>query len=131
MSALDQNLAINIVIVVGMVWFIAKRFAGVKGLRGLNADQLQNELKSNRNHVLIDVREPSEVKQGYIAGAINVPLSRLKQRLNEIPSDRSVYLYCRSGMRSKQAARILAKNGYRELAHLQGGIMAWRGQLKK
>ncbi|MWC30788.1 rhodanese-like domain-containing protein [Paenibacillus sp. MMS18-CY102] len=128
---MDQNLAINIVIVVGMVWFIGKRFAGVKGLRSLNADQLQNEIKSNRNHVLIDVRESSEVKQGYIAGAMHIPLSRLKQRLNEIPSDRSIYLYCRSGMRSKQAARVLSKNGFHELAHLQGGIMAWRGQLKK
>ncbi|GMK39327.1 hypothetical protein PCCS19_23810 [Paenibacillus sp. CCS19] len=128
---MDTNLIINIAIGAGIVWFLASRFKGVKGLRNVNADQMQNELKSNRNHMLIDVREPGEVKQGYIPGAINIPLSRLQQRVSEIPSDRSVYLYCRSGMRSKQAAKILSKRGYQNLAHLQGGIMAWRGQLKK
>jgi rhodanese-related sulfurtransferase len=128
---LDQNLAINIIIAVGIAWFIATRFSGVKGLRTLNADQLNDELKANRNYVLIDVREPGEVKQGYIAGATNIPLSQFKQRIGEIPQDRSIYLYCRSGMRSKQAARLLYKSGYRKLAHLQGGIMTWRGQLKK
>lgn len=128
---MDQNLMINIAIGAILIWFVASRFKGVKGLRNVNADQLQHELKSERNHVLIDVREPGEVQQGYIAGAVNIPLSRLQQRLSEIPADRNVYLYCRSGMRSKQAARILYRNGYRNLAHLQGGIMAWRGQLKK
>ncbi|WP_127530994.1 rhodanese-like domain-containing protein [Paenibacillus kobensis] len=128
---MDQNLAINIVIAVAIAWFIATRFSGVKGLRTLKADQLNDELKANRHHVLIDVREPGEVKQGYIAGATNIPLSQFKQRIGEIPLDRSIYLYCRSGMRSKQAARLLYKSGYRKLAHLQGGIMTWRGQLKK
>jgi rhodanese-related sulfurtransferase len=128
---MDTNLIINFAVAAGVVWFIASRFKGVKGLRSINADQLQNELKSNRNHVLIDVREPGEVKQGYIPGAINIPLSQLQQRAGEIPSDRSVYLYCRSGMRSKQAAKLLAKRGYQNLAHMQGGIMAWRGQLTK
>lgn len=128
---MDQNVMINIAVIALVAWFVASRFKGVKGLRNVNADQLRNELESDRNRVLIDVREPGEVKQGYIAGAVNIPLSRLQQRLNEIPANSNVYLYCRSGMRSKQAARILYRNGYRNLAHLQGGIMAWKGPLKK
>jgi rhodanese-related sulfurtransferase len=51
--------------------------------------------------------------------------------LSEIPKDKSVYLYCRSGMRSKQAARILQKNGFHEIAHLQGGMMSWKGKITK
>jgi rhodanese-related sulfurtransferase len=47
--------------------------------------------------------EPSEVKQGKISGAVNIPLSQLATRLHEIPPDNAIFLYCRSGMRSKQA----------------------------
>ncbi|WEK56299.1 MAG: rhodanese-like domain-containing protein [Candidatus Cohnella colombiensis] len=40
-------------------------------------------------------------------------------------------MYCQSGMRSKQAARLLLKQKYTNLAHLQGGILAWGGQIRK
>ncbi|CAN7754556.1 MULTISPECIES: rhodanese-like domain-containing protein [unclassified Paenibacillus] len=128
---MSTNAIINIVIGILLVWFVYTRLAGIKGLRNLTSVQFQDELKLNLNRVLIDVREPSEVKQGYIAGAKNIPLSQMKQRLGEIPIDKSVFLYCRSGMRSKQGARILHKHGFRDLAHLQGGIMSWRGKLTK
>ncbi|MCY9659629.1 rhodanese-like domain-containing protein [Paenibacillus chondroitinus] len=128
---MNYNSIINIVMIVLLVWFVYSRFGGVKGLKNLKPDQFQDELKENRNRILIDVREPGELKQGYIPGAINIPLSRIKQRVREIPANKNVYLYCRSGMRSKQAARILQKNGFRELSHLQGGIMSWRGKLTK
>ncbi|MCY9657156.1 rhodanese-like domain-containing protein [Paenibacillus chondroitinus] len=128
---MDYNLLINIAAVIFVVWFVYSRFAGVKGLKQLTSAQFQDELKGNSNKILIDVREPGEVKHGYIAGAKNIPLSQLKQRVSEIPADKTVYLYCRSGMRSKQAARILQKKGFRELAHLQGGIMSWKGKIAK
>ncbi|MUT68651.1 rhodanese-like domain-containing protein [Paenibacillus sp. NEAU-GSW1] len=122
---------INIALIILVIWFFYSRFAGLKGLRNLTADQFQEEMKSNPNKILIDVREPAEWKQGYIAGAKNIPLSQINQRINEIAADKAVYLYCRSGMRSKQAARILQKRGYKELSHLQGGIMAWKGRVSK
>ena len=128
---MDINLIVRVVIIALLAWLIYSRFAGVKGLKNLRTEQFQEELETNRNHVLIDVREPGEVKRGYIAGAVNIPLSQIKRRVGEIPAEKSIYLYCQSGMRSKQAARILQKSGFRELAHLQGGIMAWNGQLSK
>jgi len=127
----DVNLMIRIAVIALLVWFIYSRFAGVKGLRNLSTEQFREALQKNRNNVLIDVREPNEVKRGYIPGAVNIPLSQFKQRGGEIPAGKSIYLYCQSGMRSKQAARILQKKGFRELAHLQGGIMAWNGKLSK
>jgi len=127
----DVNLIVRIMVIVLLAWFIYSRFAGVKGLKNLRADQFQEEMKTNHNKVLVDVREPGEVRRGYIAGAVNIPLSQIKQRIGEIPAGKSIYLYCQSGMRSKQAARILQKNGFRELTHLQGGIMAWNGKLSK
>ncbi|TBL76378.1 rhodanese-like domain-containing protein [Paenibacillus thalictri] len=126
---MDYNLIINFAIIVLLVWFVYSRFAGVRGLKNLQPDQFQDALKRDPNHILIDVHEPGEVQQGRIAGAINIPLSQMKQRAGEIPAGKSVYLYCRSGMRSKLAARILQKRGFRELAHLQGGILSWNGNV--
>jgi len=111
-----------------ILWFVYNRFAPVKGLRNLNAEQFKKESKGQR---MIDVREVHEFKQGHIPGAINIPLSQLRTRLSEIPKDRPVYLYCRSGMRSRQAGKILSRHGYRNMAHLNGGITAWNGPLAK
>ncbi|KRE32988.1 rhodanese-like domain-containing protein [Paenibacillus sp. Soil724D2] len=126
---MDYTSIFNIVALAFLVWFIYSRFASLKGLNNLSPDQFQEELKVRRNYVLIDVREPSEVKHGYIPGAINIPLSQMKHKVGEIQKNNHVYLYCRSGMRSKQAARVLKKNGFNELSHLQGGIMSWKGKL--
>lgn len=128
---MDLNLLMNIAFFVFLAWFIYSRFAGVKGLKNLTPDQFQEELQKDDDAVLVDVREPHEVRQGYIPGALNIPLSQLKHRMGEIPQDRGVYLYCRSGMRSRQAARILQKNKFRELFQLQGGILSWKGKIIK
>lgn len=122
---------INIILIFLIIWFLYSRFAGVKGLLTLTPNQFENELQSAPNKMLIDVRELSEVKQGKIPGAVNLPLSQLKSRTGEIPKDMPVYLYCRSGMRSKEAAKILLRNGFHDLSHLQGGIMAWKGKIAK
>lgn len=116
------------VILIFAIWFIFKQFAPVKGLRTLRSVQFQEELAGKKDHMLIDVREPHEFRRRHINGAVNVPLSQLKQRIQEIPQDKKIFLYCQSGMRSKQAGRILAKQGFQNVAHLQGGIMAWKGK---
>ncbi|MBP1966659.1 rhodanese-like domain-containing protein [Paenibacillus aceris] len=128
---MDYPSILKIVALAFLAWFIYSRFASIKGLNNLSPDQFQDEIKGNSNHILIDVREPGEVKQGYIPGAVNIPLSQMKHRVGEIQKNDRVYLYCRSGMRSKQAAKILKKNGFNELSHLQGGIMSWKGKLTK
>lgn len=104
------------------VWLLYKQFAPVKGLRNLDAGQFKKE---QQGHMLIDVREAHEFKGGHIPGAVNIPLSQIHARVNEIPKDGPVFLYCQSGMRSKGAGKLLAKKGYRGVAHLSGGMMAW------
>lgn len=98
-------------------------------VRTLKPAEFRSEMDKSKTKLVIDVREPDEYKSGFIQGAKNIPLSQLEQRLGEIPKDRDVLLYCRSGMRSKSAARILSKHGYTRLAHLQGGVSSWDGKL--
>ena len=74
---------------------------------------------------LIDVRTPEEFASGFIAGAVNIPVDQLSQRLNEVPQDEPVVVYCHSGNRSHQASQILEDAGYSQVYDL-GGISQWQ-----
>ncbi|PQP88115.1 sulfurtransferase [Paenibacillus sp. AR247] len=128
---MQMGTIINFVIIVLFGWFVFSRLRPVKGIRNLNAQEFSNEMKKPVKPLLIDVREPGEFKGGFIAGAQNMPLSQLPGLLTEIPKDQPVLLYCRSGMRSKSAAKMLLKNGHKELGHLKGGLSAWNGKLTR
>ncbi len=75
--------------------------------------------------MLIDVREPDEFTTGHVPGALNLPLSQLRERLDELPVDRPIWLYCRSGKRSYDAVRALTQRGL-DARSLPGGIESWR-----
>lgn len=122
---------LTILLYVALAWFIYTRFAPTKGLKNLKSSEFQQKLNDSPNKVIVDVRETHEFKDGHLPGAVNIPLSKLGARSGEIPKDKEVFLYCRSGMRSKQAGRILSKQGFNNLAHLQGGIMSWNGKVVK
>ncbi|WP_230129085.1 rhodanese-like domain-containing protein [Bacillus sp. CECT 9360] len=83
-----------------------------------------------RKAQLIDVREPNEFEAGHILGARNIPLTQLKTRLKELRTDKPIYLYCQSGLRSGRAAQMLHRKGYKELYHLKGGFKQWSGKIK-
>ena len=77
---------------------------------------------------VLDVRTIDEYVSGHVPGAVNIPHDQLASRLAEVPKDRDVVLYCRSGRRAVLAAEVLADNGYVRLEHLQGDITAWVDQ---
>jgi rhodanese-related sulfurtransferase len=77
------------------------------------------------DHILIDVREPYEFDSGHIAGAVNIPLGELSNRLSEVPAETQVIVYCRSGNRSTTAANVLANAGYSGVLNL-GGVIGWQ-----
>jgi rhodanese-related sulfurtransferase/DNA-binding transcriptional ArsR family regulator len=89
-----------------------------------------NELLERARHGLvtvIDVRPPEEYVQGHIAGALNIPLDRLKRRLKELPRDRDIVAYCRGPwcVLSYEAVARLRKAGI-EARRLQDGLPEWR-----
>jgi phage shock protein E len=80
--------------------------------------------EAGRSHLLLDVRTPEEFAGGHIPGSVNISLQTLAQRLDEIPRNQPVVIYCRVGNRSAEAAEILQTAGYREVYDL-GGIVGW------
>ncbi len=75
---------------------------------------------------LVDVRTPDEFALGALAGAINIPLDDMRERMQEIPRDKPVYLYCGVGLRGYLASNILLQNGYREVKNLIGGLKLYK-----
>ncbi len=80
---------------------------------------------SSGGAILIDVREQWEWNQQRIPGAILIPLAEIPHRLDEIPDDRDVYVHCRLGGRSANAAEFLHEHARPRAINVLGGIEAW------
>jgi rhodanese-related sulfurtransferase len=77
---------------------------------------------------VLDVREPLEFKRGHVEGAVHIPLGELRRRMNELPRDREIWVYCYVGQRSYVAARALRQYGFRA-KNLSGGyrsLLMWQ-----
>ncbi|EKO3931115.1 FAD-dependent oxidoreductase [Vibrio fluvialis] len=75
--------------------------------------------------VLLDVRNPGELQNvGYLPGAINIPVDQLRQRMNELPKDKEIIIYCQVGLRGNVAYRQLVNNGYKA-RNLLGGYRTY------
>lgn len=80
---------------------------GTHRVSGADARALIEE----KGAVLVDVRSPAEYRGGHLPGALNIPVNELSRRLDEVPEDRPVVVYCRSGARSARAAGLLRERG--------------------
>ncbi len=76
---------------------------------------------------ILDTRTQAEYDAWHIPGAVLVPYTELRQRLDEIPRDKPVYTYCRSGFRSYIAYCVLKQNGFEDVKFLSGGMMTYHG----
>ena len=76
---------------------------------------------------ILDTRTPAEYDAWHIPGAVLLPYTELRQRLDEVPRDKPVYTYCRSGFRSYIAYCVLKQNGWDQVAFLSGGMMTYHG----
>lgn len=114
---------------------IAEMIADARArIRSLSVDEFAAQLDTT-GVLVVDVREPNEIDEdGSIPGAIVAPRGMLEfladagspYHLEAFRPDRSVIVYCKSGGRSALAAATLTDLGYRNVAHLDGGITAWK-----
>lgn len=84
---------------------------------------------ANENAILLDVRTEAEYAAGNIAGARNIPLDNLRERLGELDKSKTIYVHCRSGQRSYLACRILTQNGF-DCLNLAGGYLLYESATK-
>ena len=88
------------------------------------------EYKNAAGAVLLDVRTPQEYQEGHIPGSQNMPLQQL-DKVEEVTENKDtvLYVYCRSGARSRQAVSLLKHMGYTNV-HNIGGIAAYHGKVE-
>jgi rhodanese-related sulfurtransferase len=128
MSFLQNNWMLILVLVMSgamLVWpLVQRRMSPAKDVGNLEATRLIN----SANAVLVDVRETKEFEGGRLPKAVHIPLSQIDSRGSELAryAGRPVVAYCASGNRSRMAARALARLGFTDVYHLQGGYRAWK-----
>lgn len=87
--------------------------------------ELCHLLDDSENIWILDVRKDEEVKRSQIPGAYHIPINQIPERKDEIPKDRSVYIFCGSGSRSMVAASLLQRQGWENLTVVLGGLAGW------
>lgn len=105
---------------------ILNTFGGNSSVKKIKYEEAANNLKNDKNILLLDVRESSEFQSGHIKGAKNISLSVVEKKIDTIAKDKNttLYVYCQSGARSARACQLLTAKGYTNIYNL-GGIMGW------
>lgn len=94
----------------------------------VEADQLRRWVDEGREVAFLDIRERYEVASGYVEGAALIPMNSVPERLDELPTDRTLIVYCAAGVRSFGVAHYLREQGIEDAWSLVGGIGAWLQQ---
>lgn len=101
-------------------------------IQTVSPEQFSQKIKEDYSQ-LIDVRTPKEFKEGHIQNAVNIHLydQDFEQRINKLDKEKPVYVYCRAGGRSTDAAATLKAQGFKLIIGLEGGTEAWTEAGKK
>lgn len=98
----------------------------------ITPEEAKKIMDSGEEHIILDTREKDEFDEGHIPGAILIPYTEIESKAEEtLPDkDKLIFVYCRSGRRSKIAAESLAKLGYTNVKEF-GGIIDWPYEVEK
>ncbi|MBT5877335.1 MAG: MBL fold metallo-hydrolase, partial [Candidatus Latescibacteria bacterium] len=91
----------------------------------ITAAALSERLAVPEPPVIVDIRAPGEREQKRIEGSLHIPLNHLRERLEEIPRDRTIVVHCAGGYRSAMAVSIMEQGGMDNMMDMVGGIAAW------
>ena len=98
---------------------------GVDGYTDVSVREAKEMIDSG-DVFLLDVRSVSEFEAEHIEGAVNINVNELSSRLDEVPRDETILVYCRSGSRSVTASNILFDAGYTDVYNMLGGSNRWK-----
>lgn len=111
-----------------LVSMLALNACGVSGgkVTNLNVTDFASKI-SDSTVTLVDVRTPDEFSSGHISGALNIDFESgsFEQDIQKLDKTKVYAVYCRSGNRSGQATYMMAKDGFKEVFNLNGGVIDW------
>lgn len=122
-----ESIGVISVVIVAAFIFLRIRNNSSSSFKNIDAPTLCSMLK-DKNVKVIDVRTPGEVSQGKIKHATNINVNSpdFKQKVANLDKSKTYVVYCRSGMRSARACRMMGKMGFGDLYNLQGGYMGYQ-----
>lgn len=94
-------------------------------IQEIDSATLASRMGADGDVYLVDIRTPGELAQGAIPGAVHLPMHLIPLRMGDLPRDKEVVLYCRSGARSYHACAFLVQQGFDNVVNLRGGIIGW------
>ncbi len=94
-------------------------------IKEIDSPELKNRLGAGENIALLDIRSETELRQGIIPNAQHLPMHLIPLKMRDLPKDKDVILYCRSGARSYHACAFLGQQGIDNVINLRGGILDW------
>ena len=98
----------------------------------INMEIAKSIFEEEGDYIILDVRHADEYAEGRIKGAIHIDNDVIgTEEIDKLPDkEQTIYVYCRSGNRSKQAAKKLEDLGYKNIVEI-GGILDWKGEIVK
>lgn len=91
----------------------------------ITAEEAKNRIDTEQDIIILDVRTKEEFNESHIPSAVNIPLDVVTDKVDKIYSKNTkIFIYCRSGVRSKYASSYLAEMGFTNIFEF-GGIITW------
>lgn len=99
-------------------------------VKELSPQQVHELLRNNGHHVLLDVREKEEYREGHLENAVSVPRGFLEMKMDAEVPDKStpIIAYCAGGVRSLLAGKVMQEMGYEDVISMSGGYTAWKNE---
>ena len=97
-------------------------------VKEVDAQELKTRLDAGEDIALVDIRSDAEVARGVLPDSEHLAMHLIPLRMHDLPKDKDVVLYCRSGARSYHACAYLMQQGHDNVINLRGGIIAWARQ---
>lgn len=99
------------------------------GVPEMTPSGVKGRLDKGEPLLMLDIREYDEVATASIEGAVHIPMGELGQRLDELPKDKDVVVFCHTGARSLMVSHQLRRRGYTRVFQMPGGIDLWSQQV--
>lgn len=109
-----------------MLFNVSCSKSGTSGFNSISPTEAAKLIETRSDLLIIDVRSPQELREGYIEGSELVPFMDIAQGKRGLPKDKPILLICAIGGRSYTLGKVLSQNGWPEIYNLSGGISAWK-----